>query len=40
MGMTAPKLQALGIIDAIIPEPLGGAHRDHQQAAEFLKPGY
>lgn len=37
MGMTAPKLQSLGIIDAIIPEPLGGAHRDHQQAAEFLK---
>lgn len=37
MGMTAPKLQSLGIIDAIIPEPLGGAHRNHQQAAEFLK---
>ncbi|OAT46947.1 acetyl-coenzyme A carboxyl transferase subunit alpha [Proteus hauseri ATCC 700826] len=37
MGMTAPKLQSLGIIDAIIPEPLGGAHREYQQAAEFLK---
>lgn len=37
MGMTAPKLQSLGIIDAIIPEPLGGAHRNYQQAAEFLK---
>lgn len=37
MGMTAHKLQSLGIIDAIIPEPLGGAHRQHQQAAEFLK---
>ena len=35
MGMTAPKLQALGIIDSIIPEPLGGAHRHYQQAAEF-----
>ncbi|HID9640251.1 TPA: acetyl-CoA carboxylase carboxyl transferase subunit alpha [Proteus mirabilis] len=37
MGMTAPKLQALGIIDSIIPEPLGGAHRHNQQAAEFVK---
>ncbi|MBB6682884.1 acetyl-CoA carboxylase carboxyl transferase subunit alpha [Proteus mirabilis] len=36
MGMTAPKLQALGIIDSIIPEPLGGAHRHYQQAAEQL----
>ncbi len=37
MGMTAPKLQALGIIDSIIPEPLGGAHRHYQQAAEWVK---
>lgn len=37
MGMTAPKLQALGIIDSIIPEPLGGAHRHYQQTAEFVK---
>ncbi|WP_275340591.1 acetyl-CoA carboxylase carboxyl transferase subunit alpha [Proteus mirabilis] len=37
MGMTAPKLQALGIIDSIIPEPLGGAHRHYQQVAEFVK---
>lgn len=37
MGMTAPKLQALGIIGSIIPEPLGGAHRHYQQAAEFVK---
>ncbi|EMW3559589.1 acetyl-CoA carboxylase carboxyl transferase subunit alpha [Proteus mirabilis] len=37
MGMTAPKLQALGIIDSIIPEPLGGAHRHYQQAAKFVK---
>ncbi|HEJ9608234.1 acetyl-CoA carboxylase carboxyl transferase subunit alpha [Proteus mirabilis] len=37
MGMTAPKLQALGIIDSIIPEPLGGAHRHYQQSAEFVK---
>ena len=37
MGMTAPKLQALGIINSIIPEPLGGAHRHYQHAAEFVK---
>ena len=37
MGMTAHKLQALGIIDSIIPEPLGGAHRHYQQAAELVK---
>ncbi|EFE55526.1 acetyl-CoA carboxylase, carboxyl transferase, alpha subunit [Providencia rettgeri DSM 1131] len=37
MGMTAPRLKELGIIDTIIPEPLGGAHRDYQLAAQQLK---
>ncbi|MBP6121326.1 MULTISPECIES: acetyl-CoA carboxylase carboxyl transferase subunit alpha [Providencia] len=37
MGMTAPRLKELGIIDTIIPEPLGGAHRNYQQAGENLK---
>ena len=37
MKMTAPDLQTLGIIDAIIPEPLGGAHRDWEAAAAQLK---
>ncbi|WP_336844747.1 acetyl-CoA carboxylase carboxyl transferase subunit alpha [Providencia rettgeri] len=37
MGMTAPRLKELGIIDTIISEPLGGAHRDYQLAAEQLK---
>ncbi|EPU3936736.1 acetyl-CoA carboxylase carboxyl transferase subunit alpha [Morganella morganii] len=37
MGMTAPRLKALGIIDAIIPEPAGGAHRNYQQAADNLR---
>ena len=37
MGMTAIRLKELGIIDAIIPEPLGGAHRNYQQASENLK---
>ncbi|WPA93717.1 acetyl-CoA carboxylase carboxyl transferase subunit alpha [Providencia zhijiangensis] len=37
MGMTAPRLKALGIIDTIIPEPLGGAHRNYTLAAQYLK---
>jgi acetyl-CoA carboxylase carboxyl transferase subunit alpha len=37
LKLTAPDLLELGIIDKIIPEPLGGAHRDYQQAAQILK---
>jgi acetyl-CoA carboxylase carboxyl transferase subunit alpha len=37
LRITAPNLQDLGIVDGIIPEPLGGAHRDPQTAAETLK---
>ncbi|MEY0268426.1 acetyl-CoA carboxylase carboxyl transferase subunit alpha [Morganella morganii] len=37
MGMTAPRLKALGIIDTIIPEPAGGAHRNYQLAADNLR---
>lgn len=37
MGMTAPRLKALGIIDTIIPEPAGGTHRNYQQAADNLR---
>jgi acetyl-CoA carboxylase carboxyl transferase subunit alpha len=29
LGITADRLKELGLIDQIIPEPLGGAHRDH-----------
>src|SRR5690606_39593938 len=29
MGLTAVRLHELGIVDEIIQEPLGGAHRDH-----------
>ena len=29
MKITAEDLKAFGIIDGIIPEPIGGAHRDH-----------
>jgi acetyl-CoA carboxylase carboxyl transferase subunit alpha len=35
--LTAPDLLQLGIIDGIIPEPLGGAHRDPGQAAREIK---
>ena len=37
MGLTAPRLQELGLVDHIISEPLGGAHRDSQSMAERLK---
>lgn len=37
MGVTAPRLKELGLIDQIIEEPLGGAHRDVQNMAEALK---
>src|SRR6202161_4519115 len=36
MKITAKDLNELGCIDGIIPEPPGGAHTDHAQAAEFL----
>lgn len=37
MGLTAERLHELGIVDEIIPEPLGGAHRNYDQAAETLR---
>jgi acetyl-CoA carboxylase carboxyl transferase subunit alpha len=37
MRTTAPELLQLGIIDAIVPEPLGGAHRDWDGAAASLR---
>jgi acetyl-CoA carboxylase carboxyl transferase subunit alpha len=36
MKMTADDLKALRIIDRIVPEPIGGAHRDHGMAAAVL----
>lgn len=36
MGMTATKLQELGLIDEIVAEPLGGAHRDPAVMAQSL----
>ena len=37
LKMTAPHLLRFGIIDEIIPEPAGGAHRDHRGAAAAIK---
>jgi len=37
LGLTAHRLKALGLIDKIINEPLGGAHRDPKQMAALLK---
>ncbi|MBE4582029.1 acetyl-CoA carboxylase carboxyl transferase subunit alpha [Vibrio navarrensis] len=37
MGLTAPRLKELELIDEIIEEPLGGAHRDHVQMAANMK---
>lgn len=37
MGLTAPRLKELSLIDNIVPEPLGGAHRNFDEMAENLK---
>ena len=37
LGITANRLKTLGLIDKIINEPLGGAHRDHAAMAQNLK---
>lgn len=37
MGITAPRLKSLGLIDRIINEPVGGAHRDHRLVAQNVK---
>jgi len=36
MRITASDLNELGCIDDIVPEPEGGAHRDHEAAANLL----
>ena len=37
LKITAPDLEALGVIDEIVPEPLGGAHTDRTEAILSLK---
>jgi acetyl-CoA carboxylase carboxyl transferase subunit alpha len=38
LKLTAPDLLAVGVIDEIVPEPIGGAHTDHDAAAALLDP--
>jgi len=37
LGITAPRLKSLGLIDKIVHEPLGGAHRDPEAMMENLR---
>jgi acetyl-CoA carboxylase carboxyl transferase subunit alpha len=37
MGITATRLKSLGLVDRVVNEPLGGAHRDYRAAAQNLK---
>jgi acetyl-CoA carboxylase carboxyl transferase subunit alpha len=37
LGITAHRLKALNLVDKIVSEPVGGAHRDHAQMSAFLK---
>jgi acetyl-CoA carboxylase carboxyl transferase subunit alpha len=37
MKITSPDLLKFGVVDKVIPEPEGGAHRDHKEAAESLR---
>jgi len=37
MRITAPDLLKLGVIDGIVPEPIGGAHRNWEETAENLR---
>jgi acetyl-CoA carboxylase carboxyl transferase subunit alpha len=37
LRITAPELKALGVIDEIVPEPIGGAHVNHEASAKSLQ---
>lgn len=37
MGITASRLKSLGLVDKVVSEPVGGAHRDHRATAQSLK---
>lgn len=37
LKLTAGDLLELGVIDKIVEEPVGGAHRNHQEAASILQ---
>jgi len=37
MGITADRLKGLGLVDEVLPEPMGGAHRDIQATVDAVK---
>jgi acetyl-CoA carboxylase carboxyl transferase subunit alpha len=37
MGITAQRLKSLGLVDRIINEPVGGAHRDYRAMAQNVR---
>jgi acetyl-CoA carboxylase carboxyl transferase subunit alpha len=37
LGVTATRLKTLGLVDRIVPEPLGGAHRDYDAMMGNMK---
>jgi Acetyl-CoA carboxylase alpha subunit len=37
LRITAPELMELGVIDEIVPEPVGGAHVNHEASARSLQ---
>jgi acetyl-CoA carboxylase carboxyl transferase subunit alpha len=37
LGITSTRLKALGLVDKIVAEPLGGAHRDYDAMMQNLK---
>ncbi len=40
LGITAPRLKGLGLVDVVVEEPLGGAHRDPEAMAENLREAF
>ena len=40
LNLTAPRLHELGVIDEVVPEPLGGAHKDPAKTAAALKDAF
>ncbi|MBI3404067.1 MAG: acetyl-CoA carboxylase carboxyltransferase subunit alpha [Acidobacteria bacterium] len=38
LRLTAPDLLSMGLVDEVVPEPEGGAHHDHEEAAQLLGP--
>jgi acetyl-CoA carboxylase carboxyl transferase subunit alpha len=37
LNLTAQDLKRLNLIDEVVPEPVGGAHSNHKEAAEILR---